>query len=157
MIFTSRSGLYAYNFKSGESELLTEGRVSHLIVGPKTRQVFYIKGDSVYTTNIDTRETRLIVKKPELRSGSGFGVNADETLLGGSYVEGGQQVTEPRPPAPGQPRDSYPGKEEMMQRRLAARLPMGLYTIDIKTGEVKTFYRSTDWLNHVQFSPAIRS
>jgi oligogalacturonide lyase len=41
----------------------------------------------------------------------------------------------------------------MMQRRLAARLPMALYTIQIKTGEVKAFYHSTDWLNHVQFSP----
>jgi oligogalacturonide lyase len=30
---------------------------------------------------------------------------------------------------------------------------MALYTIDIASGEVKTVYRSTDWLNHVQFSP----
>ena len=30
---------------------------------------------------------------------------------------------------------------------------MALYTINIKTGEVTPFYRSTDWLNHVQFSP----
>jgi len=30
---------------------------------------------------------------------------------------------------------------------------MRLYTINIKTGEVKTFHPSTDWLNHVQFSP----
>jgi oligogalacturonide lyase len=41
----------------------------------------------------------------------------------------------------------------MMERRLAAKLPMALYTINIKTGEVKPFYHATDWLNHVQFSP----
>jgi oligogalacturonide lyase len=41
----------------------------------------------------------------------------------------------------------------MMQQRLAAKLPMALYTINIKSGEVKEFYHSTDWLNHVQFSP----
>ena len=40
-----------------------------------------------------------------------------------------------------------------MRLRLAAKLPMALYAIDIKTGEVKSFYHSTDWLNHVQFSP----
>ena len=40
-----------------------------------------------------------------------------------------------------------------MRLRLAAKLPMALYTIDIKTGEVKSFYHSTDWLNHVDFSP----
>ncbi|MGH9882347.1 MAG: oligogalacturonate lyase family protein [Pyrinomonadaceae bacterium] len=154
MVFTSRTGLFVYDFRSGTSELLTAGRVSNLIVGPKTRQVFYLKGDTVYATNIDSRDTRQIVKKPELRSGSGFAVNADETLLGGSYVEGGQQFNNPAPrPAPGQPGDNYPGKGAMMERRLAAKLPMALYTIDIKTGEVKPFYHSTDWLNHVQFSP----
>jgi oligogalacturonide lyase len=42
----------------------------------------------------------------------------------------------------------------MMEERLAARLPMALYAINIKTGEMKAFYRSTDWLNHVQFSPS---
>jgi oligogalacturonide lyase len=154
MIYTSRTGLYAYDFKTGTSKLLTEGRVGHLIVGPKTRQVFYFKGDTVFASNIDTGEARVIVKRAELRSGSGFAVNADETLLGGSYVEGGQPFNNPAPPrAPGQPGDNYPGKGEMMERRLAAKLPMALYTIDIKTGEVKPFYHSTDWLNHVQFSP----
>src|SRR5262249_3761903 len=108
----------------------------------------------VYATNINTRETREIVKNAELRSGSGFAINADETLLGGSYVEGGRQFTNPAPPrAPGQPGDNYPGKGQMMETRLAAKLPMALYTNNIKTGELKPFYHSTDWLNHVQFSP----
>jgi oligogalacturonide lyase len=154
MVFTSRTGLYVYDFKTAKSTQLVEGRVSSLIVGPKTRQAFYFKGDTVYATNLDTRETRAIVKNAELRSGSGFAVNADESLLGGSYVEGGQQFNNTAPrPAPGQPADSYPGKGQMMENRLAAKLPMALYTINIKTGEVKPFYHATDWLNHVQFSP----
>lgn len=41
----------------------------------------------------------------------------------------------------------------MMERRLAAKIPMALYTVNIKSGEVKTFHPATDWLNHVQFSP----
>lgn len=49
--------------------------------------------------------------------------------------------------------DAYPGKGEMMERRLAAKVPMTLYTINIKTGEIKYFHAATDWLNHVQFSP----
>ncbi|MCM3903022.1 MAG: oligogalacturonate lyase family protein [Pyrinomonadaceae bacterium] len=153
MVFTSPTGLYAYNFKTGKAELLTEGRVGSLVVGPKTRQAYYFKGDSVYATNLDTRETRLIVKRAELRTGSGFGINSDETLLGGSYTEGGLRFVNPSPPASGQPSDSYAGKENMMRLRVAAKLPMALYSIDIKTGEVKSFYHSTDWLNHVQFSP----
>jgi oligogalacturonide lyase len=41
----------------------------------------------------------------------------------------------------------------MMERRLAARLPMQMFVIATKTGEAKTILRSTDWLNHLQFSP----
>ena len=41
----------------------------------------------------------------------------------------------------------------MMEERWAARLPMGLSTIDIRTGEVKTIHKSNDWLNHLLFSP----
>jgi len=99
--------------------------------------------------------TREIVRKPELRTGSGFAVNADETLLGGSMLDGPPPASAQTPAnaTPGQRGDSYPGKGEMMERRLAARLPMALYTVNIKTGEVKTFHQATDWLNHVQFSP----
>ena len=153
MVFTSPTGLYAYDFKSGKSKLLVEGRTGSLVVGPKTRQAYYFKGDSVYATSLDTGDTRLIVKRAELRTGSGFGINADETLLGGSYTEGGRQFVNPTPPERGQPGDNYPGKGNMMELRLAAKLPMALYTINIKSGEVKEFYHATDWLNHVQFSP----
>ncbi len=153
MVFTSPTGLYAYDFATGKSKLLVEGRTGSLVVGPKTRQAYYFKGDSVYATSLDTGDKRLIVKRAELRTGSGFGINADETLLGGSYTEGGRQFVNPTPPAPGQPGDSYAGKENMMRLRLAAKLPMALYTINIKSGEVKEFYHATDWLNHVQFSP----
>ena len=45
-------------------------------------------------------------------------------------------------------------KSEMMARRLAAKLPMTMFTIDLRTGEVKNLLQhSTDWLNHLQFSP----
>jgi oligogalacturonide lyase len=116
--------------------------VSHVVVGKRSRQVFYIQEGTVKATHLDTRMTREIVRMPELRTGSGLTVNADETLLAGSYVEG--EV--PRvAPAPGQ---------SMLEARWEMRLPMALYTIDLKTGKVNPFYRSQDWLNHVQFSPA---
>ena len=155
IVVTTREGLSTINLQTGVIEPVVAGRVSHVIVGKKSRQVFYLLGDTVYATDLDTRATRPIVKMPELRSGSGLTVNADETMLGGSYVEGGQSFARPATAStsPGTPTDNYPGKETMMQRRLAARLPMALYTIQIKTGEVKAFYHSTDWLNHVQFSP----
>jgi oligogalacturonide lyase len=155
MVITTQGGISTINLKTRKIEQVVEGRASHMVVGRKTRQVFYLKDGTAYATHLDTRETRAIVRRPELRSGSGFAVNADETLLAGSFIEG-RVENAPPPPAsatPGARADSYPGKGEMMERRLAARLPMALYTINIKSGEVKTFHHATDWLNHVQFSP----
>lgn len=159
LVVTTPKGISTIELKTGPNfgkiEQIVQGRTGSLVVGRKTRQVFYIKDGAVMATNLDTKTTREIVKRPELRTGSGLAVNADETLLGGSYVENdalaGFQA--PASTQPGQRLDSYPGKGEMMERRLAAKLPMALYTINIQSGEVKAFYHATDWLNHVQFSP----
>lgn len=165
LVFSTRSGLSTYDFKTKKIEQIVEGRAGSIIVGAKTRKVFYTKGNEVYETDVDTKATRLIVKTDKIRGGSGFAVNADETLLGGSATTG--EVPEefrPRSPQPqpppqpsatpqGQGRDEYIGKGAMMERRLAAKIPMSLYTINIKTGELKFFHPATDWLNHVQFSP----
>jgi oligogalacturonide lyase len=170
LVFSTPKGLSTYNFKTKQIEQIVEGRAGSVVVGAKSRKVFYFKGDVVYETDVDTKATREIVKNAKLRTGSGFALNADETLLGGSMVtvDLPPEFSGPRPQPLPQPTvvngpqtastpqkatDSYPGKGEMMERRLAARVPMSLYTINVKTGEVKTFHPATDWLNHVQFSP----
>lgn len=163
MVFSTPNGLSTYNFRTKKIEKIVGGRAGSVIVGPKTRKVFYFRGDTVYETDVDSKATREIVKDARIRTGSGFALNSDETMLGGSMVTGevpaefrsqGPQPT-PTPSASGQvpARDNYPGKGEMMERRLAAKIPMSLYTINVKSGEVKMFHRATDWLNHVQFSP----
>src|SRR5262245_22653173 len=60
LVFTTREGLSCYNFKTHEVEALVQGRISGAIVGRRTRQVFYFKGNSVFATNLDTRATREI-------------------------------------------------------------------------------------------------
>lgn len=152
LVVTTPKGIAVIDLKTGKSELLVAGRASSLVVGRKSRQVFYLRDGAVMATHLDTGATREIVRKPELRSGSGFAINADETLLGGSMIVGGAQP--PPTPVPANQRgDNYPGKGQMMEDRLAARLPMALYTINVQSGEVREFYHATDWLNHVQFSP----
>ncbi len=143
-----RGGLSTIDLKTRKIESVVEGRASDAVVGRKTRQVFYVRDGAVYATHLDTHLTREITKfSPELRRGSRLAVNADETLLAGSCAEGGGQ----RPPPALSPRAAR-GRRSL-EARWAARLPMRLYTIAIKSGEVKTFYSSTDWLNHIQFSP----
>ena len=45
-------------------------------------------------------------------------------------------------------------KAARIDARFNQRLPMCLFFIDVKTGEVKEHNHGTNWLNHVQFSPA---
>ncbi len=167
LVFSTRSGLSTIDLKTHKIEQIVAGRASAVVVGKKTGKVFYFKGDSVFETDVNTKATREIVKNAKLRTGSGFGLNADETLLAGSMVVGEmpaefgpQTAATPAPTRiPGAPagqvpaRDSYPGKGDMMERRLAAKIPMSLYTVNIKSGEVRMFHAATDWLNHVQMSP----
>lgn len=142
MVVTTREGLATIDLRTRKTEPLVAGRVSQVVVGKKTRQVFYMKDGTVYATHLDTHTTRAIVQRRELSSGSGLAINADETMLAGSLVE---PSNIPRPPLP---------RGASLEARWEARRPMSLYTINIKSGEVKTFHHSTDWLNHVQFSPS---
>lgn len=152
LVVSTREGLATINLETHKIEQVVEGRAANVIVGRKTRQVFYVKDATVFATHLDTRATRQITKlPPEIRGGSGLAVNADETLLAGSYVESGQRSASPTPAPDTGPRSA--GRGGGLEARWAARLPMRLYTINIKDGEVKTFHPSTDWLNHVQFSP----
>ncbi len=140
LVVGTRGGLAVLDWKTRALKPLVEGRAGGTVVGKKTRQVFYISDGAVKATNLDTGKTRRIVELPaEMRGGSGLAVNADETLLGGGYVERGQ-----RPPA-------RTGRG--LEARWAAHLPMRLYTVRIADGDIKTFHASTEWLNHVQFSP----
>jgi oligogalacturonide lyase len=149
LVVTTPAGVSTINLKTGEIQPVVEGRVGQIIVGRKTQQVFYRRGQFVYATHLDTLETREIAKLPaKLRRGSGLAVNADETLLAGSAVVGGRLEAERHVG------EVPPGNDRRLAARFALRLPMVLYTVNIKTGEVKTFHRSTDWLNHVQMSPS---
>lgn len=169
LIMTSPTGVFTFNIKTREIEKVIEGRVNVVVVGRKTRQVYYTKDGTIFATNLDTRATKQIVKLP-FRGGVSS-LNADETLLLGARNEnqppaasGGAQGQ--RPPDSGQdwqtqqimgpdgkPLTFAERKEVMMNNRLNQRIPMVMYTVNTQTGEVKNILRSTDWLGHLQFSP----
>jgi oligogalacturonide lyase len=132
----------------------------------------------VYATNVNSGATREVVKLPAGRSVSSL--NADESLLLGTYVEGGTP-----PPAPvatnlpntsrlpnvdsrfGQPNyeavgaDGKPmtyadAKDLRLHNTLMATragAPRALFTINTKTGEQKDILKEHEWLGHLQFSP----
>ncbi|MCU1262012.1 MAG: hypothetical protein JWO80_4897 [Bryobacterales bacterium] len=156
MVYTVPHGISVLNLETHAAKPVVEGNVRIIVTGHKTQNVYYIKEGAVYATDVDTLATREIAKLPP--RGSVSTVNADETLLAGTYIEGSGLDYNQRAPgqSPGQqPQtlDQPKSKGQMMEERLAAHLPMALFTINAQTGEVKTIHRSTDWLNHLEFSP----
>ena len=161
LVYTTPDGISVLDLATKQARQVVKGRVRLIDAGRKSQRVYYIRENAAYFTDVDSGETKKIAALPP-RGGIST-VNADETLLAGTYVEGaGQDYNNQRPAAgaataaaaaQGHPLDQPRNKGQMMEDRLAARLPLGLYTLNIQTGEVKTIHRSTDWLNHLLFSP----
>ncbi len=161
MVFTTPHGISVLNLETQETKPVVEGRMRVIVTGHKTQQVYYLKEGAVYATDVDTRATQKIAELPP--RGSVATVNADETLLAGTYIEGEGRDYNTGRPGPGggrqpdqqqiHPLDQPRNKGQMMEERLAAHLPMGMFVVDTKTGQVKTIHKSTDWLNHLEFSP----
>jgi len=149
------------------------GGVHTIVVGRKTNSVFFSKMDldtklsTIYKADVYTGEVTKLATLPPRASVAT--INADETLGVGTYDETeagldqeyGRNRPQPAAAAPGasqrpaqagglvQPE----GKGEMMERRLAARIPVVLYTVNLKTGKVAILLHSTDWIGHMLFSP----
>ena len=165
LLITVPGGLATIDLETRRIDKIADGRVNVIIAGRKTGNIYYAKAGVVYATDPNTHQTREIAKLPPAPAGGSIGVNtvnADETLLAGTITEGRvpNEPSQPQTAAPSATNsrgqagaDNYPGKESMMERRLAAHLPMQMFTVNTKTGEVKTILRSNDWLNHLQFSP----
>ena len=155
MVYTTPGGISALNLKTLAAHPVVAGRGIRIIVtGRKTQNVYYTRAGSVYATDVDKLMTREIAKLPP--HGSIATVNADETLLAGTYEETQPtpaQAYNPGPQDQPQRLNQPESKGAMMERRLAAHIPMALFTIDARTGETKVIHRATDWLNHLEFSP----
>ena len=160
LIVTSPSGVSTIDLKTRRIERVVEGRVAVIVAGRKTGQIYYMKDGAIYAVNVNTKESREIAKLSPRHSVSTL--NADETLLAGAYVEsdnpgttaGGRRGTRPQPVGPdGKPLNKAEAKEAMLDNRLKSALPMAIFTVNVKSGEIKVIHRATDWLNHLQFSP----
>lgn len=174
IVTTAAGGIATINLATLEVRPLVAGRVFVLVAGHKTGDVYYTKrsdgGSIVYAANVDTGATREVVILPPGRSvGS---LNADETLLLGTYVDGeapgpprtGASGTDSRFGQPnysavgadGKPMTYADAKDLRLHNSLMAiraGAPRVLFTVNTKTGELKEILREHEWLGHLQFSP----
>lgn len=154
LVYTTPDGISLLDLHTRASRQIVKGRVRLIDAGRKTERVYYIRDGAAYWTDADSGESKLIAKLPA-RGGIAT-VNADETLLAGTYIVGqgadyggSQRAAQGQTHSLDQPRN----KGQMMEDRWAARLPMEMFTVNINTGEKKVIHKANDWLNHLLFSP----
>jgi oligogalacturonide lyase len=113
------------------------------IVGPKNHLVYYQIKDSVFSTSIDTKQTKLVYVFPADFKAGITTLNSDETLLAGAWSSDKEKEI----------LKNNPNKSSYFNLIYEAREPRTLFTINVKTGELKKLFSDSAWLNHVQFSP----
>lgn len=138
--------LFSINLKTKKVEQLTHhtGKIAGEMVCPKTRSAYYQSGDTVFAVNLDTRVNSVIyVFDPSFKGRAGT-INAD-----GTYLACVKATTD-------QEREiyaKYPTKHEYFSRMWEAHIERVLYTVNIKTKEIKEIHREKEWTNHLLFSP----
>jgi len=166
MVMTAPQGnIDVVTLSTGAIEhVYTDGGAHVLQTGRKTGAIFYTKGGFLFALDPATRQSRQVAKLPE--HGNVDAINCDETLAAGTITANSGQ-RQNQAPAQRAARPAYtPGqgvqigdipsqvaKHDMMDRRLAERIPTTLYSINLQSGEVKELLHTTDWIDHEQFSP----
>ena len=133
--------LFVFDWSTRESRPLTETGVRGGVVAPAGRRVYYQRLGGLYSTHLDTLETKFIGRLPP--RGSAATVNADETLVAGTFTEPGGPTIDTSGP-----------KSAWFDKVFEAKRTQDLYTVEIATGKTNAFYRYEGWLNHLQFSPS---
>src|SRR5450432_3875189 len=174
IVTTAAGGIATINLATREVRPLVAGPVSVLVAGHKTGDVDYTKratggqtsaaggrnsnGAIVYAANVDTGATREVVKLPPGRNVASL--NADESLLLGTYVDGAAPVTPSANRLPGvdarfgqpdyaavgadgKPMTYADAKDLRLHNTLMATragAPRVLFTVNTKTGELKDIF-----------------
>ncbi|GAA0564311.1 oligogalacturonate lyase family protein [Rhizomicrobium electricum] len=157
LVISTPTGIATVNLTNRKLTKIATGHLHLLFVGRKTGTIYYenATGNSaaakaIYAVPAAGGPPRLVARIP---SGTIQTINADETRMAG--------VEEYAPPAKvsgdGLMRDGKHAqtKGEMMKARLEANIPMRIFVLDLTTGKRRTLVQSSsDWLNHLQFSPS---
>jgi oligogalacturonide lyase len=176
MVYSAPDGIHGMDLATRETRLIVANPprpanvepgqarglgVHAIIAGRVTNSVFYTQTDpathiaTIYKADVYTKQITRLCDLPE--GVSIATINADETLGAGTYNEkpatdyGTNRVNPPGVQAG--PLVQPQNKGQMMEERLAARIPVVFFTINLKTGKMFTLMHSTDWIGHMLFSP----
>ncbi len=173
MVYTAHDGIHTLELATKKTRLLVPGGVHAIVVGRKTNSVFFSEfSETADATTISKADlvTGAVTKLTTLKGRVSIPtINADETLAAGTMNDGpavepeygANRVTPNGTPARAAQQSGNlvqpEGKGAMMERRLASRQPLLLFTVSLKpgaeNGRLTTLLKSTDWVNHLLFSP----
>ncbi|MBS1654903.1 MAG: PD40 domain-containing protein [Bacteroidetes bacterium] len=142
---SSNKQLYSVDLKTLKVEQLTfqSSPMNGEIVAHNGHFVYYQVEDSVFSTSIDTKETKLVYVFPQDFKASITTLNSDETLLAGAWSSDKEKDIF----------KNNPNKSSYFNLIYEAKEPRTLFTVNVKTGELKKIFTDSAWLNHIQYSP----
>ena len=190
MVYNSPQGIRVVDLRTMKTRMLVPappdvpgtprafGRLPRaIVVGNKTNSLFFSQLDpvthanAIFKADVTTGAIRKLTDLPAKVTVAS--INADESLGVGTYNESDSPAefpTAPPPPAADRASGGSPkvqgalvqaeNKGQMMEARLAARIPVVLFTVRLepgpngeKPGAMKILLHSTDWIGHMLFSP----
>lgn len=151
IVIRTREGIVAVDLNtlgvSAPRHELVLANAAPIATAWRTREAYFFSRDenALKAVHLDTKAVRLVVKLPPQVRGGQFALNCDESLLVaiGPDPEG---KTIPRQPPAG-------GRGGTLEAQWAAGTPKMIFTVNVKTGEMKVIHRENDWTNHLQCSP----
>ncbi|KQU62071.1 oligogalacturonate lyase [Sphingomonas sp. Leaf339] len=183
MVFSTAEGISVVDLKTWAVKPLVKQKIVRLLfTGHNTRTAYYTVRATgkaatagagsdgqrdpleLWAADIDSGKARKVIDLP---AGQIDTMNADETLVAGQVAERAMPLQPGRTARSGKtdqaeyaangpdgkPLPFAEAKEVRLNDRLEARIPMEIFTIDLKTGARTVVHQATDWLNHLQFSP----
>jgi oligogalacturonide lyase len=152
LIFDTRAGIAAVDLtKLGQEPVKPEVVVPGaraISTAFRTPDVYYRKSGGLYATNLETKAER------KVSDARGTVVNADETLVIGFERDGDAPAKVKELAIPMLVTADWVDRGEPPGRLRPGGRSLALVVTDIKTGETKKIHYSTEWLNHLQASPA---
>ncbi|WP_294296736.1 oligogalacturonate lyase family protein [uncultured Sphingomonas sp.] len=156
--------------------LVADTRAELMFTARRSRTLFYSISDpgeaqpmdrarTIFAVDIDSGKARQVARMP---NGVINSLNADDTLMLGFVAYGSQPLqpgvadvrnrkfdqAEYAATGPdGKPLNFAKAKGVRMLQRWAARYPMEIFVLDLKTGQRRVIHKTNEWIGHTQFSP----
>ncbi|MEI6465958.1 MAG: oligogalacturonate lyase family protein [Verrucomicrobiota bacterium] len=151
LVIRTREGLVAVDLKtlgvSPPAQELILANAAPIATAWRTREAYFFSRDenALKAVHLDSKAVRLVVKLPPQVRGGQFALNCDESLLVAIGPDPDGKTIPRQPPVA--------GRGGTLEAQWAAGTPKMIFTVNVKTGEMKVIHRENDWTNHLQCSP----